>query len=222
MENKIIAFGDIHGCYKAAQSAVQLAEELQAQAIFLGDYVDRGPSAIETLRILIAAQKKHPDWVFLRGNHDQMLLDLINKKATVEDVGAVLGINFGYNQAAKSFEEWQQTSLEEQKAIFNFLNSLKLYNETENYIFCHAVLRNTGESIKNKNSEELIWNYNYEPLWEGKPFIHGHYPVKSPKNNFKGLNINTSCGYGGFLTGIIINEASTSYVYIKENGEFIS
>lgn len=53
---KVIAFGDIHGCYKAADKAVKLAEDLNLIAIFLGDYVDRGPSAVKTLQILIKAK----------------------------------------------------------------------------------------------------------------------------------------------------------------------
>ena len=73
----IIAFGDIHGCFNAALKAVQLANEEKAMAVFLGDYVDRGPDSIKTLEVLIEAKKRNPKWVFLRGNHDQMLLDLI-------------------------------------------------------------------------------------------------------------------------------------------------
>ena len=81
MENKrIIAFGDIHGCFKAATSAVQLANKEKALAVFLGDYVDRGPDSIKTLEVLIEAKKQNPEWIFLRGNHDQMLLDLIFDK----------------------------------------------------------------------------------------------------------------------------------------------
>ena len=78
MTQKVIVFGDIHGCYKAANTAITLAEGLNVSAIFLGDYVDRGSSSMKVLEILINAKEKHPDWIFLRGNHDQMLLDLIN------------------------------------------------------------------------------------------------------------------------------------------------
>lgn len=219
---KIIAFGDIHGCFKAAARAVQLAEENSAQAIFLGDYVDRGPSAIQTLRILNEAKKKHNDWIFLRGNHDQMLLDLINKKALITDVGKVFNMNFDYNQTAKSYEEWRKTSKKEQIELTEFLNSTYHYYETEHFIFCHAVLRNTEETMDAKSGDELIWNYNYEPNWEIKRFIHGHLPVEQPSYAKNGININTKCGYGGVLTGIIINGEGTiepdSFLHIAEDG----
>jgi len=223
--NKVIAFGDIHGCFQAATTAVRLAKEFNAKAIFLGDYVDRGPSAIQTLRILIEAKQNDPDWIFLRGNHDQMLLDLINGVAKTSDIGAVLGMNYDYNQAAKSFEEWENTNVVEQRVILDFLNDTKFYYETEQLIFCHAVLNDTGNNIQEKTEEELIWNYTYEPIWQGKHFVHGHLPVKKPKQIQKGININTECGYGGVLTGILFNGndiTDARYYHISENGEVIN
>lgn len=205
METRIIAFGDIHGHYKAALRAVQLAEENQAKAIFLGDYVDRGPSALETLRILITAKQNHPEWVFLRGNHDQMLLDLITGQASIADIGQVLGSNFDYAQTAKSYEEWQQTNNEEKSVIYDFLNNLEYYYETKKYIFCHSVLNQLEGNMYEKSKELLIWNYNYELKWRGKIFVHGHLPVTNPSFFYQGININTKCGYGGYLTGLIVD-----------------
>jgi serine/threonine protein phosphatase 1 len=220
MTTKHIAFGDIHGCYEAAERAVQLAEELKAKAIFLGDYVDRGPSAVKTLRVLIRAKENHPDWIFLRGNHDQMLLDLINGVAQTSDVGEVLGMNYGYDQAALSFKEWQETITEEQQAIVTFLDSTSLHHETEKFIFCHAVLNNSGELLYKKAKERLLWNYDYQPLWIDKTFVHGHLPTNHPAVTHYGININTYCGYGGYLTGMFfqVSENMLNFFTISENG----
>lgn len=64
MKDKIIIFGDIHSCYEAANTAVKLAEDLEVQAVFLGDYVDRGPSCVKTLQTLISAKKNIPNGYF--------------------------------------------------------------------------------------------------------------------------------------------------------------
>lgn len=37
---------------------------------------------------------KHPDWIFSRGNHDQILWDLIDEKAKPTDIGTALDGEF--------------------------------------------------------------------------------------------------------------------------------
>jgi len=59
--------------------------------------------------------------------------------------------------------------------------------------------------LDKKTEEELIWNYDTKPVWEGKQFMHGHATVKDPTTTNKGTNINTLCGYGGILTGMLID-----------------
>lgn len=218
--HKLIAFGDIHGCYMAAERAIGLAEELGSLAIFLGDYVDRGPSAVRTLNALMAAKERHHDWVFLRGNHDQMLLDLLTGTATPTDEGSVLGMSYSYSQASQSFEECRSISVNEQEAIKTFLISTDVFYESHAHIFCHAVLRDTRQRIGEKSEEELMWNYETTPLWKGKPFVHGHDPVVYPVCTQRGININTRCGYGGCLTGLHIDVcgAPVAFYAIQENG----
>ncbi len=225
MNNQIIAFGDIHGCYQAAEAAVKLAEELKAKAVFLGDYVDRGPSGIRTLQTLMTAKKNHPDWVFLMGNHEQILLDLIKGKNKPEDIGSALDISqFDYAQAEHSYNEWKILKSDEQHAIVEFIEATKLFYETQQLIFTHAVLRDNGHSLQEKSKEELIWNYDFEPVWQGKKFIHGHRNIEKVTLSENSININTFCGYGGTLSGLAIDMHSgmplTIYL-ISENGKLL-
>jgi serine/threonine protein phosphatase 1 len=228
----LIAFGDVHGCHQAAERAVQTAEELKARAIFLGDYVDRGPSSAQTLCVLSEAKRAHPDWVFLRGNHDQMLLDLIEDKRRPDEIGEALGMNFDYRQTRRSLEEWFDLSVERRAETLAFLHGTEFYHRTEHFVFLHALLRDTGEGLHEKSSDELLWNYSYEPIWTGPSFVHGHLPVPTPtvqrsseENPRRAININTECGYGGQLTGILIDERCAhenawcqGFVAICENG----
>jgi serine/threonine protein phosphatase 1 len=217
MAVKLIAFGDIHGVLKAAEAAINLSERLNVQAVFLGDYVDRGKESMEVIELLIEAKAKHPDWVFLMGNHDYMLLNLINGISDPE----------GYDERTKndSFEKWKQLEPTKRETVIKFLSELQFYVETPNYILVHGVLMNSEISIDKKDSIELIWNYDYEPFWEGKHFIHGHYPVDEVQYKGKGININTSCGYGwGFLTGCLIVNSEISdlkFYKISKYGELI-
>lgn len=223
MKNQIIAFGDIHGCYQAAETAVKLAEELKTKAVFLGDYVDRGPSGLRTLQVLMSAKKNHSDWMFLMGNHEQMLLDLIKEINNPEDIGTVLnGSQFDYAQAEHTHNEWKTLNPDEQHAVIEFIEGTKLFYETPHLIFTHAVLRNNGHGLHEKSKEELIWNYDYEPVWQGKKFIHGHKNIEKVSFSENSININTFCGYGGHLTGLLFNIETaepTKIFSISEGGE---
>ena len=70
----IYAIGDIHGCLSALKELIgQLPIKPEDELVFLGDYIDRGPESKGVLDYLVANEK--PNWRFLRGNHEQMLLE---------------------------------------------------------------------------------------------------------------------------------------------------
>jgi hypothetical protein len=76
MENsRIIAFGDIHGCFKAATSAVKLAIKEKALAVFLGDYVDRGNNSIEVCCLLFALKIMYPGNIYLLSDTNTIILN---------------------------------------------------------------------------------------------------------------------------------------------------
>jgi serine/threonine protein phosphatase 1 len=218
MEN-IFVFGDIHGCYKSLEKGINLALEYNARCVFLGDYVDRGPDSIRTLEILIEEKLKHPNWVFLRGNHDQMLIDLIEKKVEPNSEGFVLGeYGFSYERTTETYFKFLAEGTSFQDMALKFLKSTTLYHETENYIFVHAPLRDSNTKLEQKSMDELIWNYSLEPKWQNKKFIHGHATVEYPTFIDKGININTQCGYeNGYLTALLIpyeNQGNLSFFKI--------
>lgn len=203
-EIKIIAFGDIHGCYQAAEAAVLLAKKEKATSIFLGDYVDRGPNSIKTLEILIKAMKDNPDWIFLRGNHDQMLLDLIFGKQIPNKEFDVYSGRTSNEETSKVFQKWSDLSEIRKEEITKFLESTVFFHEINEWIFVHSPLKNSAVKINDKLKDELIWNYDLNPTWNGKQFMHGHKVVDKPINTNQGYNINTGCGFGGYLTGTLI------------------
>jgi uncharacterized protein YegP (UPF0339 family) len=77
--NEIIVFGDIHGCSDAAETAIALAREKSTRAIFLGDYIDRGPSSIETIQLLIQAKRGNLRWIGFLDQFNQKLSLLCNE-----------------------------------------------------------------------------------------------------------------------------------------------
>ena len=75
MEKQIFAVGDIHGCFDKLKALLDKIpfDPQRDTIVFLGDYVDRGPSSYEVVEFLIELKKNCENAVFLKGNHEEML-----------------------------------------------------------------------------------------------------------------------------------------------------
>ena len=79
----LFAIGDIHGCVRTLEALLaELAPTSRDSLVFLGDYVDRGPDSYGVIERLIGMEEASwsgtgPLCIFLRGNHDQMMLDFL-------------------------------------------------------------------------------------------------------------------------------------------------
>lgn len=72
---RTLAIGDIHGCNAALRALLEkVRPESTDQVIFLGDYIDRGPASRAVIHTLLELRKACTT-VFLRGNHEVMILD---------------------------------------------------------------------------------------------------------------------------------------------------
>ncbi|MDG1399884.1 MAG: metallophosphoesterase family protein, partial [Candidatus Binatia bacterium] len=77
-EGRLLCIGDIHG--SARELAILLREVAprpEDRLVFLGDYVDRGPASNEVIALLVDLQARLPGTVFLRGNHEEMMMDFL-------------------------------------------------------------------------------------------------------------------------------------------------
>ncbi len=201
---KIFAIGDIHGM---KDEAVALIESLpiaeQDLVIFLGDYIDRGYDSKGVVEYLLWFREKHPNTIFLRGNHEDMFLSFIEEEFSEE-------IYF-YNGGEKTLKSYGIPPSQYHYAKryiplshLNFLKSLPLYHETEDYIFVHAGLR-PGVPLYAQDPEDLLW-IRYEFIYSkedfGKRVIFGHTAFKEPLIMKNKIGIDTGLVYGGKLTAL--------------------
>src|SRR6218665_1012433 len=71
---RTLVIGDIHGGLKALEQIIEKAAVTKSDTlIFLGDYVDGWSQSPQVLDYLIRL-KSEQNCVFLRGNHDELLL----------------------------------------------------------------------------------------------------------------------------------------------------
>src|SRR6056297_133146 len=85
----IVAIGDIHGCFDPIKALIRTIEGYRNEVedieyIFIGDYIDRGPSTKEVLDFLIDLNAKK---TFLMGNHEHMLLVYYKGSNNYQSVG---------------------------------------------------------------------------------------------------------------------------------------
>lgn len=162
--SRVFAVGDIHGEYKMLMSLLKnIKYDSQKDfLIFIGDYIDRGQYSCEVLNFAVELSKQD-NVVFLKGNHDQMMLDeFLPKEEQNHDVDKFVELT--YNE----YWEYNGGNVTKKKLLkdknldtyIEFLNSLSLYHtmtiNDENYYFCHAGIR-PNASIQNQNSHDLLW-----------------------------------------------------------------
>lgn len=168
--------GDIHGYFDKLLSLINVIEaELQDEdiVIFLGDYIDRGPESFEVIEYLIEFSKKRHT-VFLKGNHEDMLLRYL-KGENIRDMYIVNGGAETINSYKKNYGKF---SLPEKHR--EFYENLKLYYEADDFIAVHAGLNPRINSIEEQDPYDLIWIrdafFRSSNKWS-KTVIFGHTPT---------------------------------------------
>lgn len=73
-------FGDIHGRARQLREILEAVDydERHDRVIFVGDLIDRGDESPEVVECVLQLRRRNPNVVCLRGNHEQMLLDLLD------------------------------------------------------------------------------------------------------------------------------------------------
>ena len=88
----LYAIGDVHGCRATLDALLDaLAPTPEDHLVFVGDYIDRGPDSAGVIERMIQLRRQSlagtgPRCTFLRGNHDQMLLDWTEGDADAYDL----------------------------------------------------------------------------------------------------------------------------------------
>jgi len=206
MASKFFVFSDIHGCFNELKSLMQKIEDLiddDSQLIFLGDYIDRGPNSKKVLDYLLKLREKYPSTIFLYGNHEKMFLEFI-----IEPKMSNPFLYNGGHETLKDFKKDMRWDIDDK--YIEFINSMKLYYETEDYFFVHAGVPNKDfDELTFEDEEDLLWIRDSflesERIWD-KMIIHGHTPVQEVEFKDNRINIDTGCVFNGQLTCLVLPE----------------
>ncbi|RYX83302.1 serine/threonine protein phosphatase [bacterium] len=200
---RTLAIGDIHGFSSTLENLLDFIafDSDNDRLIFLGDYIDRGPNSRQVIEKLVelSANPKH---IFLRGNHDEWLLEAYKDNSWFK---SWLGWGVGGKETLRSYGAASFSpailSLIPQ-SHFDFLESTRLFFETDDYIFVHASI--SWKPPEENSADELLWPTfeQLRPHPSGKTVICGHssQSLGIPANKDYGICIDTFCSGEGWLS----------------------
>lgn len=240
--NKTFVIGDIHGGLKALKQVLQRAAITKNDTlIFLGDYVDGWSESPQVLDFLIALEKKQ-NCVFIRGNHDELLLNYLKTNDYNQE-----WFKHGGQSTIDAYEKVSETSRQEHIEFLE--NHLKdYYLDEHNRLFIHAGFTNVNGIAFEYFPKLFYWD---RTLWETALALNpdlseesvfypkrftlyneiyiGHTPTTRinetiPTNKACVWNIDTGAAFHGSLTILDIDTKAfwqsdlLTILYPNENG----
>lgn len=219
MNGRIIAIGDIHGCY---QEFAELLDRLELkkddQLILVGDLVNRGPDSNKVIDLARANRA-----LSLLGNHELRLLNYRKsgdtsflKETDVATYEKLRPDDWTY-LAAMPLTHY----IEEMDTVFvhgGFLPNEPWQKQPAHVVTRIQVIDGDGRPRKRAECEDCpAW----ADLWTGPPFVvYGHTPRPEIYKLKWSVGIDTACVMGGYLTAYILPEKR--FVQVKARKRYFS
>ena len=216
--------GDIHGCFdELVELLAELGYEISTQpdgdtvvtsprgrkAIFVGDFVDRGPKVAEVLRLVMDMQKTGAA-LCVPGNHD---IKLVRALRGNQNMNPTHGL-------AESLSQLEKTSTAFKTHVAKFLDGLVSHYVLDNgkLVVAHAGMKAElqgrasgrvrefalyGETTGETDAFGLPIRIDWADEYRGTAMVvYGHTPVAEPQWVNRTINIDTGCVFGGKLTAL--------------------
>lgn len=226
---RIYAIGDIHGRLDLLERVLSRIEaDIVARPVnrplhvFLGDYIDRGPSSRDTVDRLIA-QSERGECVFLKGNHEQIATRCLSDPKLFDQWMRLGGLDtlISYGVSPEELANGGsiaklQSAFHEAlpQAHFRFFRLLRPSFACGDFFFAHAGVR-PGIDLARQKESDLLWireEFLNSSEDFGKIVVHGHTPVADIDVGPNRINIDTGAFATGRLTCLVIEGTSLSVI----------
>jgi serine/threonine protein phosphatase 1 len=226
---RIYAIGDIHGrADLLAELFVRIDDDLKARPItgsiqvFLGDYIDRGPSSRQVIDLLIE-RRRQSNVLFLEGNHEACALRFLRDPTVLPAWQSIGGVNtllsYGVLPTRGDDPESQRsvcTALHQAMPDSHrrFIGGLVLSFACGDFFFVHAGVR-PGVPLQRQSQRDLLWIRDDFLLHEedfGMVVVHGHTPIYKPEIRSNRINIDTGAYATGQLTCLVLEGNSVTFL----------
>jgi serine/threonine protein phosphatase 1 len=214
--------GDIHGRLDLLEALLDtihsdLAERPPQKAllVFVGDLIDRGPSSAQVVERLRTYSHDGVRPVFLLGNHEEVLLRILDGEASLIESW----LRFGGAQCLKSYgcdagALTAMTDVQKLEAVREAIppehvDFLKGFADTfrfGDYLFVHAGIR-PGVDLEEQRQSDLRWirePFLRDETDHGFVVVHGHTISQEVEERPNRIGIDTGAYATGILTALAI------------------
>ena len=198
--------GDIHGCLNELRCLLEgLPLESGDRLVFLGDYVDRGPDSNGVVSYLITLQSDSSyDFVFLKGNHEDMFLSYLGLPGQYGDMFLVNGGKVTLESYGLSPNANPKTLLAQiPSSHLDFYQNLRNYYVAKPFLCVHAGIHPL-KSLEEQTESEMFWIRNqfiYRSHRLPYVVLFGHTPQSEVFYDLPyKIGLDTGLVYGNKLT----------------------
>lgn len=228
---RVYAIGDVHGradllalLHDKIVGDACGAAQLDHRIVYLGDYVDRGPSSREVLDMLITAPPAGFTATHLMGNHEALLLQFLDDAGCGPEWLAIGGLatlfSYGVGMIGDASMERKLLAAQHEfrqrlpRAHREFLAGLPRHTSIGDYFFAHAGVR-PGIPLERQSDTDLIWirgEFLESTSFHGKIVVHGHSYKTEPELLPNRIGIDTGAYATGRLTCLVLERQSVRFL----------
>ncbi len=218
---RLYAIGDIHGRADLLVELHQMIREDAAaysgrkQVLYLGDYIDRGLQSRQVVEMLLDAPLEGFESIFLKGNHEQAMLDFLDYPE------ATAGwLSFGGRETLVSYgisithvpmmRDMPRIAAELAEILPDdhvaFLEDGLLSWRAGDYYFVHAGVR-PGVPLDAQHFEDQLWireEFIASEANHGAVVVHGHTITPEPELRPNRIGLDTGAFHSGILTCLVL------------------
>lgn len=212
----IYAIGDIHGQLDALRRALDLIFDdggPEAEIVFLGDLVDRGPDSRGVIEHLMQGQAAGRRWHVLKGNHDRLFSGFVRTGFQYDPriksglgwlhprmggVATLASYGLDGRRDPGTDADIQAAQKVVPSAHLDFLEELPLWHRHEELLFVHAGVL-PGVALEDQTEDDLVWirepflNHTDPHPWL---VVHGHTSLDYPQHFGNRIDLDGGAGYG--------------------------
>jgi serine/threonine protein phosphatase 1 len=226
---RVYAIGDIHGRidllqrieYRITEDTQVTPADVRSTVVYLGDYIDRGPDSSAVIRHLMSRPPVAGTDIFLKGNHEQSLLDFLDDPNRIAaqwfDFGGIATLmSYGIREAPSKVQAEQFDELRDELAAsipkdqLTFLRSLKLFWELGDYYFVHAGI-DPRQPMDRQGPESMLWireEFTSALGPFGRRIVHGHTIVPAVELLPHRIAVDTGAYATGRLSCVVLEGTS--------------